>query len=124
MRKNLNWIVLVALVVGFCLCLTLCFVLFARLSRVERAARMAEERQSVAKSRFSPSLSERIRASDADIEIVRRSLHAAYKVERDEFCASHKNMGGGNYSGTTRNLVETRRGARPTARAHKARARY
>lgn len=36
--------------------------------------------------------------TDSDIETVRRSLYAAYKVESDEFCASHKNMGGGNYS--------------------------
>ena len=98
MKKNFSWIVCGAFAGGFCLCLALCFVLFAKLSRVERAARTAEERLRVAEFKSCPSLPEGSRTSDADIEIVRRSLHAAYKVERDEFCASHKNMGGGNYS--------------------------
>ena len=37
-------------------------------------------------------------APGVDIEVARRALHAAYKVERDDFNASHKNMGGGNFS--------------------------
>ena len=98
MKKNFSWIACGVFAGGFCLCLVLCFVLFAKLSRVERAARTAEERLRVAESRPRPSLSESSKAGCADIEIARRSLHAAYKVERDEFCASHKNMGGGNYS--------------------------
>ena len=98
MEKNLNWIVFGALVVGLSLSLVLCFVLFARLSHVEREVRAAEESLRVAESRSCPSLSERSRAQDADIEIVRRSLHTSYKVESDDFDASHKNMGGGNYS--------------------------
>ena len=98
MRKNYSWIVPGALVVGLCLSIALWFVQLSRLSRVERVVRTAEERLRVAESRSCPSLSERSRVSDADIEIVRRSLHAAYKVESDDFYASHKNMGGGNFS--------------------------
>lgn len=37
-------------------------------------------------------------APGVDIEVARRALHAAYKVERDDFYASHKNIGGGNFS--------------------------
>lgn len=37
-------------------------------------------------------------APGVDIEVARRALHAAYKVESDDFYASHKNMGGGNFS--------------------------
>ena len=98
MKKNLNWIVLGALGVGFCLSLALCFVLFAKLSRIDGDVRMTEERLRAMESRPGPSSLESCRASGADIETVRRSLHAAYKVELDDFYASHKNMGGGNYS--------------------------
>ena len=42
MKKNLNWIACGVFAGGFCLSLALCFVLFARLSRIERAARTAE----------------------------------------------------------------------------------
>jgi hypothetical protein len=97
-RKNLNLIVLGALVVGFCLSLALCFVLFAKLSRIGDGVRMAEERLRAVESRSVALPAEIGRAVGADIEIVRRSLYAAYKVERDDFHASHKNMGGGSYS--------------------------
>lgn len=98
MRKNLNLIVLGALVVGFCLSLALCFVLFAKLSRIDDGVRMAEERLRAVESRSVALPAEIGRAAGADIEIVRRSLYAAYKVERDDFYASYKNTGGGNYS--------------------------
>ena len=98
MKKNLNLIALGALVVGFCLSLALCFVLFAKLSRIGDGVRMAEERLRAVESRSVASPSEIGRATGADIEIARRSLYAAYKVECDDFYASHKNMGGGNYS--------------------------
>ena len=98
MRKNLNLIVLGALVVGFCLSLALCFVLFAKLSRIDDGVRMAEERLRAVESRSVALPAEIGRAAGADIEIVRRSLYAAYKVGRDDFHASHKNMGGGSYS--------------------------
>ena len=98
MKKDLNWIVLGTLAVGFCLSLALCFVLFAKLSRIDEGVRMVEERLRALESSPVTSPPESGRASGADIEIARRSLYAAYKVERDDFYASHKNMGGGNYS--------------------------
>ena len=98
MKKNFNWIVLGALGAGFCLSLALCFVLFAKLSRIDGDVRMTEERLRAMESRPGPSSLESCRASGADIETARRSLYAAYKVELDDFYASHKNMGGGNFS--------------------------
>ena len=98
MKKNLNWIVLGALRIGVCLSLALCLALFAKLSRIDGDVRMTEERLRAMESRPGPSSLENSRAAGADIEILRKSLYAAYKVESDDFDASHKNMGGGNYS--------------------------
>ena len=69
MKKDLNWIVLGTLAVGFCLSLALCFVLFAKLSRIDEGVRMAEERLRVLESSPVTSPPESGRASGADIEI-------------------------------------------------------
>lgn len=98
MKKDLGWIVIGALLIGVCLSIVLCIASFAKLSRIERDVRMAEERLRVEESKPSSSLPECGGAAGTDIEIARLSLHAAYKVESDDFYASHKNMGGGNYS--------------------------
>ena len=71
MRKNLNLIVLGTLAVGFCLSLALCFVLFAKLSRIDEGVRMAEERLRALESSPVTSPPESGRASGADIEIAR-----------------------------------------------------
>ena len=65
MRKNLNLIVLGALVGGFCLSLALCFVLFAKLSRIDDGVRMAEERLRAVESRSVALLAEIGRAAGA-----------------------------------------------------------
>ena len=82
------------LVVCFCLSLVLCFVLLVD----KMSARMAEERLCESQSNAGHLLLGSRGTTDADIEIARRMLYSAYKVDRDDFNASHKNMGGGRYS--------------------------
>jgi hypothetical protein len=98
MKKDLGRIVIGALLIGVCLSIVLCIASFAKLSRIERDVRLAEGRLRVEEVKTSPSLPECGGAVGTDIEIARLALHAAYKVESDDFYASHKNMGGGNYS--------------------------
>ena len=88
------WIAFGVLAVCFCLSLVLCLVLLAD----KMNARMAEERLCAAQTNAGHLLLGCRGATDADIEITRRMLHAAYKVDLDDFIASHKNMGGGRYS--------------------------
>lgn len=88
------WIALGVLVVCFCLSLVLCFVLLVD----KMSARMAEERLCESQSNAGHLLLGSRGATDADIEIARRMLYSAYKVDRDDFNASHKNMGGSIYS--------------------------
>lgn len=61
-------------------------------------ARMAEERLCAAQTNAGHLLLGCRGATDADIEIARRMLYSAYKVDFDDFNASHKNMGGCRYS--------------------------
>lgn len=88
------WIAFGVLAVCFCLSLVLCFVPLVD----KMSARMAEERLCAAQTNAGHLLLGSRGSTDADIEITRRMLHAAYKVDFDDFIASHKNMGGCRYS--------------------------
>lgn len=68
----------------------------ARLSRMESAVHMIDEKLCAVK----PGTNETVRTAknDLTIEIERKALYAAYQVEEADFYSSHKMMGGGRIS--------------------------
>lgn len=68
----------------------------ARLSRMESAVHMIDEKLCAVK----PGTNETVRTSknDSTIEIERKALHTAYQAEKADFNSSHKMIGGGRIS--------------------------
>ena len=70
--------------------------LTGRLSRMENALHMMDEKLCVVKPRTNEFA--RITKNRSAIEIERKALYAAYQVEKADFDSSHKMMGGGRIS--------------------------